>query len=234
MAEQVLCSWSGGKDSLWALLEWERSTGGRVDGLLTTVNEDHRRISMHGVREDLLERQSRSLGRTLHRVWLPSNCSNKVYKRRMERALRPLIEDGLKTVIFGDLFLGDVRAYREEQMRSLAVEPCFPIWNWDTHKLYDRFVNRGYRAVVSCVDPVRLDPSFAGRELDRGFVHDLPPGVDPCGENGEFHTFVWDGPAFGDPVSIRTGKVVRRDGFVYCDLIPQNHPESNVIPDRET
>jgi uncharacterized protein (TIGR00290 family) len=218
--EPILFCWSGGKDSAMALhaLLSQRSDV-RVAALLTTVTEGYDRISMHGVRRELLERQAESIGLPLHEVRIPSQCVNPVYEARMKEALLAYKSQGLRQVAFGDIFLEDLRAYREKNLARVEMTALFPIWKRDTRELAAHFVDSGFRAIAVCIDPQKLDASFAGRELDASFFRDLPPTVDPCGENGEFHTFVFDGPIFRQPIPIRTGEVVDRDGFVFCDLL---------------
>ena len=218
MAPVLLC-WSGGKDSARCLAEL-LAVRADVVGLLTTVTTPYDRISMHGVRRVLLERQARALGRELATVELPVPCSNEIYEERMAEALAPWIERGVEEVAFGDIFLEDLKRYREERLAPVGLRARFPIWGRDTGELAREFVDAGFRAVVTCVDPKVLDGSFAGRLIDRAFLADLPEGVDPCGENGEFHSFVVDGPIFAEPVACEVGEVVERDGFVFCDLVP--------------
>lgn len=221
MLGDVLFCWSGGKDSAMALHAL-RSAGDRhITGLLTTITQDYDRISMHGVRRALLERQAESLGLPLHPVLIPPQCVNPVYEVLMAEALAEHLARGTRAVAFGDIFLEDLRAYREQNLARIGMEAVFPIWKRDTHELAGDFVRQGFRAVTVCVDPHVLDAAFAGRELDASFFEDLPPGVDPCGENGEFHTFVFDGPLFKSPIPIRIGERVMRDGFCFCDLLPE-------------
>ena len=220
VSEPVILAWSGGKDSALALWALRQDPRWRVVRLLTTVTEGYDRISMHGVRRELLRAQARAVGLPVTEVLIPPACSNAEYEARMEAALQAPECAGIRTVAFGDLFLADIRAYREDQMRAAGRRALFPLWGQDTAALARTFLDAGFRAVVVCLDPARLDPSFAGREYDRAFLQDLPAGVDPCGENGEFHTFVYDGPVFKAPVSCRRGEVVARDGFVFCDLLP--------------
>jgi uncharacterized protein (TIGR00290 family) len=176
---------------------------------------------MHGVRRELLERQVESIGLPLHEVRIPPQCVNPIYEARMEEALRWHYDRGVRNVAFGDIFLEDLRAYREKNLARVGMTALFPIWKRDTRELI-RFIHaQRFRAIAACVDTKVLDPSFAGRELDESFFRDLPPCVDPCGENGEFHTFVFDGPLFRSPIPVRTGDVVNRDGFVFCDLLPE-------------
>lgn len=190
----------------------------RIAALLTTVTETYERISMHGVRRELLMQQAQSIGLPLYEVRIPPLCANAIYEARMEEALRIHYAAGVRSVAFGDIFLEDLRAYRERNLSRAGMSAMFPIWKRDTRELIREFQAMGFRAITACVDLKVLSPSFAGRELDDSFFRDLPPGVDPCGENGEFHTFVYDGPIFRNPVSVRRGEVIERDSFVYCDL----------------
>jgi len=192
----------------------------RTVGLLTTVTEEYNRISMHGVRRAFLERQAESLGLPLHPVLIPPHCVNATYEERMQEALEVHVARGVRAVAFGDIFLEDLRAYREKNLARIGMRALFPIWKRDTRELAREFVRLGFRAIAVCVDPRVLDASFAGRELDTSFFADLPPGMDPCGENGEFHTFVFDGPVFKTPIACRAGEKVMRDGFCFCDLLP--------------
>ena len=219
--EPILFCWSGGKDSAMALYTLHQQRHFRVVALLTTVTETYERIAMHGVRRELLRRQAESLGLPLHEASIPPQCVNSVYEARMEEALGLFYRQGVRKVAFGDIFLEDLRAYREKNLARIGMTALFPIWKRDTRELIRFFHQQRFRAVAACVDPKVLDPSFAGRELDESFFRDLPFDADPCGENGEFHSFVFDGPIFQSPVPVRTGEVVNRDGFVFCDLLPQ-------------
>jgi uncharacterized protein (TIGR00290 family) len=218
--EPILFCWSGGKDSAMALHTLLRQTDVEIVALLTTVTEGYERISMHGVRRELLERQAQSIGLPLHEVRIPPQCINPIYEARMEEALRVHLEKGVRKVAFGDIFLEDLRTYREKRLARVGMTALFPIWKRDTRELIRSFHAHQFRAVAVCVDSKVLDPGFAGRELDDSFFRDLPPHADPCGENGEFHTFVFDGPIFQSPIPVRTGEIVNRDGFVFCDLLP--------------
>ncbi len=191
-----------------------------VVSLLTTVTEGYERISMHGVRNELLRRQAESIGLPVEEVRIPPQCVNLVYEARMAEAVLRFREQGVLHFAFGDIFLEDLRAYREQKLLQANMTALFPIWKVDTRELVARFLKDGFRAITACIDPRKLDKSFAGRELDASFFRDLPPGVDPCGENGEFHTFVFDGPIFRSPVLVEVGQVVERDSFVFCDLLP--------------
>jgi len=213
-------SWSGGKDSALALHALQEHPDAAPRALLTTVTADYQRISMHGVRRELLARQARAIGLPLVEVEIPASCPNEVYDLRMGRALAdaPLAE--AQSIAFGDLFLTDIRTYREERLSRVGKRAIFPLWGRDTSALAREFLAAGFEAILVCVDPRRLDPSFAGRAFDSELLADLPPDVDPCGENGEFHTFVHAGPIFSAPIAIRLGRTVERDGFAFCDLLP--------------
>ena len=219
-APALALAWSGGKDSALALGALLRE-GGEVRALLTTVTEEYERVSMHGVRRELLHRQAEALGIALVEVRIPPACSNELYEERMAAALASPALEALQAVAFGDLFLADVRAYREQQLAAAGKRAVFPLWHRDTAALAQEFVAGGFRAVIVCLDPRHLPRSAAGREYDDAFLAGLPDGVDPCGENGEFHTFVHDGPLFARPVSCMPGAVVERDGFVFSDLVPR-------------
>ncbi|GAB6876409.1 Dph6-related ATP pyrophosphatase [Thermaerobacter litoralis] len=220
----VVLSWSGGKDSALALARLAADPAVRVAGLLATANETNGRISIHGVRQALVEAQARSLGLPLWWVPLPDPCTNAEYEARMARALEHLAARGIATVAFGDLFLADIRAYRETQLARAGMAALFPLWGKDTRELARQVVGAGVRAVVVAVDPRHLGPEWLGRPYDEAFLAALPAGVDPCGERGEFHTFVYDGPGFAAPVGFRAGPRVERNGFWYLDLIPAEEP----------
>jgi len=212
-------SWSSGKDSTLALHVARNDLGMEVKRLLTTVNAAADRVAMHAVRRDLLEAQAARLGIPLHVVEIPSPCPNSRYEEVMAEAMARALEEGADHVVFGDLFLEDVRAYREERLRGSGVSPVFPLWGRDTHELARRMIGAGVRAVVTCVDPRQVPADLVGRQYDEQFLAALPEGADPCGERGEFHTFVWDGPGFASPVQIEVGETVERDGFVFCDVL---------------
>lgn len=214
-------AWSGGKDSALALHAL-RAEGREPAVLLTTVTEGVDRVTVHSVRRELLHAQAAATSIPLVEVRIPLPCPNDVYEARMAAALAAPPLDAVTEVAFGDLFLADVRAYREQRLAPTGRSALFPLWGSDTRELAQEFV-RGFRAVVATVDPRALDPSFAGRAYDAAFLHDLPPTVDPCGENGEFHTFVHGGPIFGAPIAVDTGDTVTRDGFVYTDILPAAH-----------
>jgi uncharacterized protein (TIGR00290 family) len=212
-------SWSGGKDSALAL-DVLRGQGDEPCALLTTVTDGFDRVSMHGVRRALLQHQADAVGVPLVEVTIPAPCTDEVYEDRMARALGSAPLRDVDEMAFGDLFLEDVRAYREERLGRVGKRAAFPLWGRNTAELARAFIDRGFKALVACVDPRLVDASFAGRAYDGAFLGDLPPGVDPCGENGEFHTFVHAGPVFARPVPVEVGEIVERDGFVFCDLLP--------------
>jgi len=220
MSRRVLLSWSSGKDSAWTLHVLRKDSDVEVVGLLTTVNTTHGRVAMHSTRLTIVEAQARAVGLPLHVIPLPWPCSNEVYERAMPEALEEARMRGATHVAFGDLFLEDIRAYRIKQLEGSGLEPLFPIWHEPTETLARRMIDAGVEAVVTCVDPKRLSRSFAGRKFDHTFLDELPQGVDPCGENGEFHTCVLAGPMFREPLRAAVGEVVARDGFYFADLIP--------------
>ncbi len=215
---KALLSWSSGKDSAWALHVLLQRGEVDVVGLLTTINQVANRVAMHAVRSRLLEAQAEALHLPLLKVPLPSPCSNREYELAMTQAVSQAQADGITKIAFGDLFLEDVRRYREERMASTSIRPIFPIWGLDTTELAHSMVEAGLRAHVTCVGPKQLDPSFAGRTYDSQFLSDLPSGIDPCGENGEFHTFAYKGPMFTSEIPITPGPVIERDGFVFADV----------------
>jgi uncharacterized protein (TIGR00290 family) len=215
---RLVMAWSGGKDSALALHRLQQPSRWKVEALLTTVTEDYDRVSMHGVSRALLEAQAGSLGLALMQVKIPADCSNEVYDQRMLAAMTECRDRGIDHIAFGDIFLQDVRRYREERLTQVAMRAVFPLWGLDSGRLLRDLVRLGFRGVVACVDLRVLDPSFAGRELDERFLADLPPGVDPCGENGEFHSFVYDGPNLRIPLMVEVGDRVERSGFVFADL----------------
>jgi len=217
---KVIFSWSGGKDSAMALGEILSGGAHEVAALLTTVTADYNRVSMHGVRVELLEKQALSLGLKLEKVLISKESDNKEYEAKMRRALVWHIADGVDGVVFGDIFLEDLKKYREDKLSVLNLKGIFPIWKRDTKALARHFINSGFKAVITCVDSKFLPKEFAGRKFDEKFLAELPEGVDPCGENGEFHSFVYDGPIFKNSIDFTTGDVVLRDErFYFCDLL---------------
>ena len=218
VATPILLSWSSGKDSAWSLFELRKDSSVEVVGLLTTVNETHDRVAMHAVRRELLEAQAQATGLPLRVVELPWPCSNEVYEQRMAAAVEQARRDGVREVAFGDLFLEDIRAYREEKLAGTGLAPRFPLWGRETQSLAQEMIEGGLQARITCVDPKQIEASFAGRAFDVELLADLPDGVDPCGENGEFHTFVHAGPMFRAPIPIEAGEVLERDGFQFADV----------------
>ena len=211
-------SWSSGKDSAWALNLLRQTAGVEVMAVLTTFNIVADRVAMHAVRRELVEAQAARMGLPLWHVEIPSPCSNAIYESRMSDACRRAIAADIAAIAFGDLFLEDIRAYRERQLKTTELRPLFPLWGIPTAQLAREMIRAGVRAKITCLDPAKLDPSFAGREYDESFLDSLPAGVDPCGENGEFHTFVYESPIFSRPIEVRTGQVVKHDGFVFADV----------------
>ena len=222
--KRALVAWSSGKDSAYALHLLRQDGGYEVAGLLTTVTDAYGRVAMHGVREALLDAQAEAAGLPLVKVRIPSPCPNDVYERAMGEAMAAAREQGIGHVVFGDLFLTDIRAYREAQLAKIGITPVFPLWLRDTAALAREMIDAGIQAVLTCVDPRQLDPAFAGRRFDGALLDALPAGVDPCGENGEFHTLVTAGPMFRHPIPARVGEVVTRDGFVFADVLPARGP----------
>jgi uncharacterized protein (TIGR00290 family) len=220
----IWLSWSSGKDSAWTLHTLREAGEFEVVALLTTVNSTYQRVAMHAVREELLRQQANALGLPLITVPLPWPCSNAAYEQAMAAALTQAHRDGIQHIAFGDLFLEDVRNYREAKLAGTGIEPVFPLWQLDTTRLARTMVASGLRAYLTCVDPKKLSSSFAGRPFETGLLDDLPPDIDPCGENGEFHTFAVEGPMFRHPVAVEPGEVVERDGFVFADLKPLGRP----------
>jgi uncharacterized protein (TIGR00290 family) len=217
--KRILLSWSSGKDSAWALHVLRAQAEVEVAGLLTTFNEAFNRVAMHGVRRDLVERQAAAAGLPLWAVPLPWPCSNDDYERRMSEVCARAVAGGIEAIAFGDLFLEDVRAYREKRMTGTGLAPLFPVWGLETRKLAEEMIACGLKAKLTCVDSRQLDPSFAGREFDETLLSDLPEGVDPCGERGEFHSFVYAGPMLKSAVSVAVGETVLRDQFAFSDLV---------------
>lgn len=217
--KKVLLAWSSGKDSAWALHLLRRDSSLEVAGLLTTFNEAFDRVAMHAVRRELVERQAEAAGLPLWTVGLPWPCTNEEYERRMAAACERAVGEGIEAVAFGDLFLEDIRAYREKQLAGTGLAPLFPVWRRDTDELAREMMAAGVEAIVTCVDPKKTPREMAGRVWDEHFLRGLPEGVDPCGENGEFHTFVYASPAFARTVDVSVGEVVERDGFVFADVV---------------
>jgi uncharacterized protein (TIGR00290 family) len=220
MKERVVVGWSGGKDSAMALHEIKKDPNIEIASLLTTVTEGYERISMHGVRRDLLVEQAKSLGYPLEEIPIPQTCSNEIHEERMRASLEKHKREGVAAAVFGDLFLQDIRSYREERMGRIGMRCLFPVWDRPTHEFAREFIALGFRAIIVCADTQAIGSEFAGREYDIDFLKDLPADADPCGENGEFHSFVYDGPIFSTPISVQRGEKALRDNrFYYCDLL---------------
>lgn len=216
--KKVLLSWSSGKDSAWSLHRLRQTPDIEIVGLLTTFNREFDRVAMHAVRRTLVDAQAGATGLPLRAIPLPWPCSNQQYESIMAEVCQNARAEGVDAIAFGDLFLADIRAYREKQLAGTGLEPLFPLWEIPTGRLAREMIAGGLRARLTCVDPRVLPREFAGREFDTKLIDALPPGVDPCGENGEFHSFVYDGPMFTYPLAIKTGEIVERDGFVFADL----------------
>jgi uncharacterized protein (TIGR00290 family) len=217
---KALLSWSSGKDSAWALHVLRQRAEVDVVGLLTTVNEAHDRVAMHAVRSELLRAQGKAARLPVWSVPIPSPCSNAQYEEAMGKALARAKAEGIEVIAFGDLFLEDIRRYREEKLAGTGMTPIFPLWSIPTGELARAMIAGGLRARITCVDPKQLAADFAGRDFDSALLAELPASVDPCGEKGEFHTFAFEGPMFERPIPIRSGEVVTRDGFVFADVLP--------------
>jgi uncharacterized protein (TIGR00290 family) len=213
-------AWSSGKDSAWALHKVRESNEFEIVSLLTTVNRTHQRVAMHAVRESLLEAQAVAAGLPLVKIPIPSPCPNEIYEQAMSEAMARARAEGVLHVVFGDLFLEDIRAYREKQLASCGMTPVFPLWLQDTRRLAEEMLAGGLSAYLTSVDPRKLGREFAGRRFDASLLADLPTGIDPCGENGEFHTFACAGPMFRENIPVTVGEIVERDGFVFADLLP--------------
>jgi uncharacterized protein (TIGR00290 family) len=220
MPPKAFVSWSSGKDSAYALHEARRLGLAEIAGVLTTINEVYDRVAMHGVRAALLDRQIAALGLPAIKVPIPSPCPNEIYETRMAEACERIKAQGIRHIVFGDLYLEDIRAYRIEKLSAAGMEPIFPLWKRETASLAREMIASGLSARIACLDPSKLDRSFAGRRFDMDFLRDLPNGIDPCGENGEFHTAVTAGPMFAREIPVRIGETVERDGFVFTDMIP--------------
>jgi uncharacterized protein (TIGR00290 family) len=236
--KRILLSWSGGKDSAWALHLLRRQPQYEVVALLTTINEKFRRVAIHGFREELLDQQAASIGLPLWKVDLPFPCSNADYESRMAQVCARAVAEGLYGIAFGDLFLEDIRAYRIEKLAGTGLEPIFPVWCADlgisTAALAQEMIAAGLRAHLTCIDPRSLSPSFAGRTFNAELLADLPAEVDPCGERGEFHTFAFAGPIFSRTVSVLPAETVERDNFIYAELLPATDPPSPAKPNAAT
>jgi len=221
--EKALFSWSSGKDSAMALYEIQRSCRYKITSLLTTITESYDRVSMHGVPRILVEQQAKSLGIPLHKVLIPRECSNEKYQTIMNATLRKFKEEGISNAIFGDIFLEWVKEYRERNLSHIGITPVFPIWGRDTAELAQSFIDLGFKSVITCVDTRVLSQKFLGRIIDTDFLAQLPTKVDPSGENGEFHSFVFDGPIFRNSIDYKLGEQVSRNSYRFCDLVPMKN-----------
>ena len=219
--KKVLLSWSSGKDSVWALHLLRRQPDIEIAALLTSFNSAADRVAMHAVRRALVDAQAARTEISQWSVDLPWPCSNAEYEERMRGVCQRAIAEGITAVAFGDLFLQDIRDYRERQLQGTGLEPLFPVWQIPTAKLARDMIAAGVKAKITCVDPAQVDRTFAGRDFNQDLLDSVPPGVDPCGENGEFHTFVYDAPVFSHPIEVRVGEIVERDGFVFADVLPE-------------
>ena len=218
---KCLVSWSSGKDSAWMIHVLRQQPDIELAGVLTTVNEKYQRVAMHAVRVELLQAQADALGLPLWKVPIPSPCPNEVYERAMSDAVSRAVAEGFTHMAFGDLFLEDIRRYREEKLAGTGLTPIFPLFGVDTTTLAREMVAGGLRARITCVNPRVLDAKFAGRDFDASLLNELPAGIDPCGERGEFHSFAYAGPMFSTPIAITSGEIVERDGFVFADVMPK-------------
>jgi uncharacterized protein (TIGR00290 family) len=218
--KRILLSWSSGKDSAWTLHVLRQQAQYEIAGLLTTFNQEADRVAMHGVRRSLVEQQAAAAGLPLWSIPLPWPCSNEQYEGLMTKACAKAVAEGMEAIAFGDLFLEDVRAYRVKQMAGTGLEPLFPVWGEPTDRLAHEMVASGLKAILTCVDTSKLEADFAGRRFDADLLAELPSGIDPCGENGEFHSFVYAGPMFNSAIDVIAGETVVRDKFAFADLIP--------------
>ncbi len=232
--EKAFLNWSGGKDSGLTLYRCQQASTAVVQRLITTINRKYERISMHGVRVELLRQQAKALNLPLHEVYLEESIDMAQYDRIMAQTISELKSDGFTLSVYGDIFLDDLRKYREDKLRNSGVKALFPLWLEDTSELINEFISMGFKAVVVCADAHKLDQHYVGREINHSFIEDLPSGVDPCGENGEFHSFVYDGPIFNQPLKFRVGETVLREyppqpsqswssKFWFCDLLPDQN-----------
>jgi len=221
MKKKTLLSWSSGKDSAWTLYVLRQQQDIEVVGLFCTFNKKHERGAMHAVRNELIRQQAESAGLPLHLIPIPDPCSDSAYKKIMANFIEQVKSQGIENIAFGDLFLGEIRSYREESLAGTGITPLFPLWGKPTSELSKEMVNSGLRAKITCIDPKNLSPDFAGHEYDNTFLEQIPDSIDPCGENGEFHSFVYDGPMFKRKLNICVGETVTRDGFVFTDLFPE-------------
>jgi len=226
---KVLVSWSSGKDSAWMLHVLRQRGEVEIVGLLTTMNEHFQRVAMHSTRRDLVRAQAQVAGLPLWEIPLPWPCKNEEYELAMSQACAQAVQQGITGIAFGDLFLEDVRKYREDRLKGTGLQPIFPVWGLNTKKLVDEMLDEGLRARIVCVDPKKLPEHFAGQDISIELLAQFPPGTDPCGENGEFHTFVHAGPMFSSAIPIQSGEVVTRDGFVFADVLLSSGENQNQL-----
>jgi len=219
--QKLVLSWSGGKDSAMSLYELRRNKQYEIVGLLTTVTQDYDRISMHGVRRILLEQQAESVGVPLRKILIPKACTNEIYERLLTEEMERLKQEGIFKFAFGDIFLQDLKDYREQNLAKVGMQGVFPVWKRNSRELVESFINLCFKSIITTCDPRVIGEEFCGRVIDERFLSELPASVDPAGENGEFHSFTFDGPIFKQPVSFTIGEKVLRDGFWFCDLVPQ-------------
>lgn len=219
MKEKVVVSWSGGKDSAFALFKLLQSDQYEVDSLLTSVTEGYNRISIHGVRISLLEKQAESIGIPLRKMYIPQECSNEVYQNRMNEQLQQIKSENINNMMFGDILLEDVRAYREDLVKKQGMNAIFPLWGRQTDELINEFISRNFKTITTCIDSERISNDFLGRVIDEKFINELPASVDPCGENGEFHTFAFKGPIFKKDIKFTVGEIVERGKAHFCELL---------------
>ena len=218
MKRKTLMSWSSGKDSAWALYKLQQDPEIDLRGLFCTVNNEFNRVAMHAVKVELLKRQAKCLGLPLEIIEIPYPCTDEIYAEIMAQFVERAKKDNIEFFAFGDLYLEDVRSYREEKLKNSGIKPIFPLWGTPTDKLSREIISSGLRAVTTCVDPKQIPEKFIGKEYNKSFLKDLPEGVDPCGEKGEFHSFVFDGPMFKEPIEISLGNIVNRDNFIFVDV----------------
>jgi uncharacterized protein (TIGR00290 family) len=217
---KTLLSWSSGKDSAWALHVLQQRDDIELVGLFCTINSEFERAAMHAVRIELIKRQAASTGLPVQFIELPHQCTDDAYKAIMKEFLGQAREQGIECMAFGDLYLEDIRSYRENNLADTGIKPIFPVWGMETTALSKEMMDSGLRAIITCIDPKQLDPKFVGREYNQAFLEQLPDTADPCGENGEFHSFAFAGPMFKEPIDVRVGETVTRGGFVFADLLP--------------
>lgn len=220
MRKRTLLSWSSGKDSAWALHTLRQQSDVEVVGLFSTVNQEFERVAMHAVRNELVKLQAESAGLPVQLIPIPYPCSNADYENIMGEFIKQVKQQGIDCIAFGDLYLEDIRKYREEKLANTGITPIFPLWGKDTRALSEEMVKGGLRAIITCIDPKTMPSDLAGKEYNQSFLEKIPANVDPCGENGEFHSFAFDGPAFKRPVNVVVGETVSRDGFIFTDLLP--------------